>query len=89
MVHYSSHSTYCEGGAKNPLKGTSMKFLVYARNASFVYLQGVKILGSYVMAYINIPYYRGGFIYNWFNIVYNSKTYIKCQDTIYRVACLE
>ena len=77
VVHYSSYTFYYEGGAKNPLKGTSLKFLVNARNASFACSQGVKILGSYVMAYINIPYYRGGFIYNWFNIVYNSKTYMK------------
>ena len=52
MVHYSSHTNFCEGGAKNPLKGTSLKFLVCARNASFVYIQGVKRLGYYVMAYI-------------------------------------
>ena len=52
VVHYSSYTSYYEGGAKNPLKGTSMKFLVYARNASFVCLQGVKILGNYVMAYV-------------------------------------
>ena len=52
MVHYSSCTAYYEGGAKNPLKGTSMKFLVGARNASFVCLQGVKNLGYYVMAYI-------------------------------------
>ena len=36
MVHYSSHTLFYEGGAKNPLKGTSVKFLVFARNASFV-----------------------------------------------------
>ena len=52
MVHYSSNIVYYEGGAKNPLKGTSLKFLVYARNASFVCIQGVKKLGEYVMAYI-------------------------------------
>lgn len=52
VVHYSSHIIYYEGGAKNPLKGTSMKFLVYARNASFVCIQGVKKLGEYIMAYI-------------------------------------
>ena len=55
VVHYSSYTIYCEGGAKNPLKGVSMKFLVYARNASFVCLQGVRLLGDYVMAYIIIP----------------------------------
>ena len=52
MVHYSSRVIYYEGGAKNPLKGTSLKFLVCARNASFVCIQGVKRLGKYVMAYI-------------------------------------
>ena len=55
MVHYSSNIVYYEGGAKNPLKGTSLKFLVYARNASFVCIQGVKRLGRYVMAYIVNP----------------------------------
>ncbi len=55
MVHYSSHTYYYEGGAKNPLKGTSLKFLVCARNASFVCRQGVKRLGYYVMAYIRFP----------------------------------
>ena len=52
MVHYSSHTGVYEGGAKNPLKGISMKHLVCARNASFVCIQGVKRLGKYVMAYI-------------------------------------
>jgi len=36
MVHYSSRTKLYEGGAKNPLKGTSLKFLDFARNASFV-----------------------------------------------------
>ena len=45
MVHYSSRTKVYEGGAKNPLKGTSLKFLVSARNASFVCFQGVKNLG--------------------------------------------
>jgi hypothetical protein len=30
VVQYSSHSTLFEDGAKNPSKGTSMKFLVPA-----------------------------------------------------------
>lgn len=33
VVHYSSYIIYYEGGAKNPLKGTSLKFLVCAQNA--------------------------------------------------------
>ena len=41
---FQSYKLY-EGGAKNPLKGTSLKFLVCARNASFVCIQGVKRLG--------------------------------------------
>ena len=57
MVHYSSNIVYYEGGAKNPLKGTSLKFLVCARNASFVCIQGVKRLGYYVMAYIRFPHF--------------------------------
>ena len=55
MVHYSSHTKFYEGGAKNPLKGVSLKFLVYARDASLVCVQGVKKLGNYVMAYILPP----------------------------------
>ena len=35
MAHYSSHIVYYEGGAKNPLKGTSMKLLVLASYAQF------------------------------------------------------
>ena len=42
LVQYSSDIAYYEGGAKNPLKGTSLKFLVNARNASFVCFQGVR-----------------------------------------------
>jgi hypothetical protein len=33
VVQYSSQPTSSEGGAKNPLKGTSMKFLVLACGA--------------------------------------------------------
>ena len=42
MVHYSSGIVYYEGGAKNPLKGISMKFLVCAQNAQFGVLAGSK-----------------------------------------------
>ena len=42
MVHYSSHTQVYEGGAKNPLKGISLKFLECARNAKFVCVQGVR-----------------------------------------------
>jgi len=45
MVHYSSHTFYYEGGAKNPLKGTSLKLCIFARNASFVYLYKGKKVG--------------------------------------------
>ena len=33
MAHYSSRWTYYEGGAKNPLKSTSVKLLVFASYA--------------------------------------------------------
>lgn len=33
MAQYSSRFASSEGGAKNPLKGTSMKFLVLASDA--------------------------------------------------------
>ena len=55
MVHYSSRTSYCEGGAKNPLKGIPMKFLVCARNASFACEQGGKRQGYYIMAYVRVP----------------------------------
>jgi len=42
MVHYSSCANFYEGGAKNPLKGTPMKFLVRARNAQFCVCSGSK-----------------------------------------------
>ncbi len=42
MVHYSSCANFYEGGAKNPLKGIPMKFLVYARDAQFCVYSGSK-----------------------------------------------
>ena len=35
MAHYSSHYIYYEGGAKNPLKGTTVNLLVLASYAQF------------------------------------------------------
>ena len=55
MVHYSSNFDYYEGGAKNPLKGTSMKLVIDARNAQFCVLVGRKNIGRYIMAYILAP----------------------------------
>lgn len=55
MVHYSSNSSYYEGGAKNPLKGTSMKLVMNARNAQFCVFVGRKDIGTYIMAYIFTP----------------------------------
>ena len=55
MVHYSSNLDYYEGGAKNPLKGTSMKLVINARNAQFCVLVGRKNVGTYIMAYIFTP----------------------------------
>ena len=59
MVHYSSYIAYYKGGAKNPLKGVSMKFFVCARTAKFACFQGVKKLGDYIMAYIAKSWFRG------------------------------
>ena len=42
MVHYSSHTGVYEGGAKNPLKGISMKFLECARNSQVCVCLGSK-----------------------------------------------
>ena len=50
MVHYSSHTIYYEGGAKNPLKGTSTKLVISARNAQFCVLVGRKNIGIYISA---------------------------------------
>ena len=46
MVHYSSYIAYYEGGAKNPLKGASLKFLVCAQNAQFCVWSGSKEDGA-------------------------------------------
>lgn len=59
VVQYSSYIAYYKGGAKNPLKGISMKFLVYARIAKFVCIQGVKKLGDHIMAYMAKSSFRG------------------------------
>ena len=42
MVHYPSCTNFYEGGAKNPLKGTPLKFLVCARDAQFCVYSGSK-----------------------------------------------
>ena len=55
MVHYPSRNIYYEGGAKNPLKGTSMKLVINARNAQFCVLVGRMNIGRYIMAYILAP----------------------------------
>ena len=55
MVHYSSNLVCHEGGAKNPLKGTSMKLVINARNAQFCVVVGRKNIGKYIMAYISTP----------------------------------
>ena len=84
MVHYSSNFDYYEGGAKNPLKGTSMKLVINARNAQFCVLVGRMNIGMYIMAYIFILLYSLRL-----KIYFLSVTYTKCQDTRYKVACLE
>ena len=85
MVHYSSDFDYYEGGAKNPLKGTSMKLVINARNAQFCVLVGRKNIGKYIMAYIFQLLYSLRLKI----IIFLSVTYAECQDTMYRVACLE
>ncbi len=60
MVHYSSYIVYYEGGAKNPLKGISMKFLVSALNAQFGVLSGSKEFREIRNGIRIIPYVRGG-----------------------------
>ena len=46
MVQYSSQVSIFEGGAKNPLKGISMKFLVLAYNAQLWVGAGSKDVGQ-------------------------------------------
>lgn len=60
MVHYSSNIVYYEGGAKNPLKSISLKFLVCARNAQFGVLSGSKDNRDTYNGIYVYPYYRGG-----------------------------
>ena len=47
MVHYSSNLVCHEGGAKNPLKGISMKFLVNARVCQTCVFSGSKDFGGF------------------------------------------
>lgn len=46
VVQYSSQVSSFEDGAKNPLKGTSMKFLVLACNAQLWACAGSKAVGQ-------------------------------------------
>lgn len=50
MAQYPSQNPYFEGGAKNPLKGTSMKFLVSAADAQSGVGAGSKEEGRSTMA---------------------------------------
>ena len=59
VVHYSSNIVYYEGGAKNPLKSISMKFLDYARNAQFGVFSGSKDFRDTRNGICVYPYYRG------------------------------
>ena len=52
-------STGSQDGPKNPLKGTSMKFLVLAFDASRGLMLGVKDLGRFAMACKTRPLFRG------------------------------
>ena len=68
MVHYSSYAIYYEGGAKNPLNGTSLKFLVGARYAQLCVLSGskefrVKYNGIYCIPMFAEAYYIVYIIY--------------------------
>ena len=61
VVHYSSYIIYYEGGAKNPLKGTSLKFLVRAQNAQLCVHSGSKESRAICNGiHIYRPYFRGG-----------------------------
>ena len=84
MVQYSSCIVYYEGGAKNPLKGISMKFLVNAQNAQLCVFAGSKEAREICNGIHSIPLGSRRL-----KSVVLSITYIKCQDTIYSVACLE
>ncbi len=50
MAQYPSQNRCFEGGAKNPLKGTSMKFLVLAADAQSGVDSGSKEEGRSTMA---------------------------------------
>lgn len=64
MVHYSSYTVYYEGGAKNPLKGTSLKFFVNAQNAQFCVFSGSKEFRVEYNGIYSIPYFRGDLIFS-------------------------
>ena len=60
MVHYSSHTGVYEGGAKNTLKGISMKFLECARNSQVCVCLGSKEVRVVCSGIHIIPWFRGG-----------------------------
>jgi len=63
MVHYSSYTVYYEGGAKNPLKGISLKFLANALNAQFCVFPGSKEFRVECNGIHLIPYFRGDLMF--------------------------
>lgn len=63
MVHYSSCTVYYEGGAKNPLKGTSLKFFVNAQNAQLCVLSGSKEVRVICNGIHVIPFFRGDLMF--------------------------
>lgn len=62
MVHYSSYTVYYEGGAKNPLKGTSLKFRVNAQNAQLCVFSWSKEIRVRCNGIYPIPWFRGDLI---------------------------
>jgi len=64
MVHYSSCTVYYEGGAKNPLLGTSLKFLVDAQYAQLCVFAGSKGTRVRCNGIQLIPLFRGDLMIN-------------------------
>lgn len=63
MVQYSSQFSILEGGPKNPLKGTSMKFLVLARGAQPWVNVGSKGVKGDLQWHVGVnPFRRGGLV---------------------------
>lgn len=85
MVQYSSQNRSSEGGAKNPSKGISMKFLVLAADAQLGVSSESKERGRSTMACGRRPFLRG----DQFILMKRGNLRYCMQIQLDSVACLE